>query len=64
MGVIHQLIPHKIQPEDPKLKYFNAEICDGKQSVRTVSFNNKLRQEIEKAKQEKYLGSSKLSGEE
>ena len=52
-GVITTLSPIKVSTKNSQLKYFDGEICDGKKSIRIVSFNSRLRDEMEKAHQEK-----------
>ena len=52
-GVITTLSPIKVSTKNSQLKYYDGEICDGKKSIRIVSFNSRLRDEMEKAHQEK-----------
>jgi hypothetical protein len=51
-GVIIDLLPIKSSKNNPTLKYFNAKISDGRKCARMISFEPKLRPDLESSKVE------------
>ena len=52
-GIVTELSPVKISKNDNRYHYFHGQISDGKKSLRLVSFDPKLKNLMEKLKEDK-----------
>ena len=49
-GVVTSLSPVKASRKNADVRYFEGKLCDGKKSIRLVSFNSRLRADMARAK--------------
>ena len=51
-GIITELSPVKVSRKNSQVKYFSGKVTDGKKTVRVVSFDPSLRNQMEKSRME------------